>query len=79
MSGAAYRFGIEEEFFLADALTRGTPHRGVKAFHAAAGKRLDRVERELLQSQVEISTPPSTSFGEAREILSLKGGDKVAF
>jgi glutamate---cysteine ligase / carboxylate-amine ligase len=72
---APYRFGIEEEFFLADAETRGTPRRGLKAFHAAAGDRLDRVERELLQSQVEISTPPSTRFDEAREILGdLRAG-----
>ncbi|HEV7253035.1 MAG TPA: carboxylate-amine ligase [Mesorhizobium sp.] len=66
---ADFRFGIEEEFFLADAQTRGTPRRGVKAFHEAAGARLPRVERELLQSQVEISTPPSTSFSEARAVL----------
>ena len=75
MRGASYRFGIEEEFFLADAVTRGTPRRGVKAFHAAAHARLDRVERELLQSQVEISTPPSTSFREARATLrDLRAG-----
>ena len=66
----SYRFGIEEEFFLADAGTRGTPRRSVKAFHAAARARLPSVERELLQSQVEIASPPSTDFGEAREVLA---------
>ena len=40
-----------EEFFLADARTRGTPKRGVGAFHSAVRERLDRVERELLQSR----------------------------
>lgn len=29
-----YQFGIEEELFLADAETRGTP-KGVKSFHMA--------------------------------------------
>lgn len=75
MSNETYRFGIEEEFFLADAGTRGTPRRGVTAFHAGARERLDRVERELLQSQVEISTPPLASLGEARSILGdLRAG-----
>jgi carboxylate-amine ligase len=32
---ATYRFGVEEEYFLADATTRGTPRRAVKAFHTA--------------------------------------------
>ena len=70
-----YQFGIEEEYFLADAKTRGTPRRTVKAFHEAACTRLPRVERELLQSQVEVSSPPSTSFAEARETLAgLRSG-----
>jgi len=51
---ASYQFGIEEEYFLADAATRGTPRRSVAAFHAAARARLPTVERELLQSQVEV-------------------------
>jgi len=70
-----YQFGIEEEYFLADAKTRGTPRRTVKAFHEAARMRLPRVERELLQSQIEVSTPPSTSFAEARDTLAgLRAG-----
>ena len=35
MSSASFRFGIEEEYFLADAETRGTPRRSVKPFHTA--------------------------------------------
>jgi glutamate---cysteine ligase / carboxylate-amine ligase len=66
---ASYRFGIEEEYFLADATTRGTPRRTAKGFHEAARARLPQVERELLQSQVEVATPPSTSFAAAGEIL----------
>jgi len=70
-----YQFGIEEEYFLADATTRGTPRRTVKAFHEAARTRLPRVERELLQSQVEVSTPPSASFAEAHQMLAeLRAG-----
>ena len=72
---ASYRFGIEEEYFLADTATRGTPRRGVTAFHAAVRARLPAVEREFLQSQVEVSTPPSTSFAEAGEVLGgLRAG-----
>lgn len=67
---ASYRFGIEEEYFLADITTRGTPRRAVKAFHAAIRERVPMAERELLQSQVEVASPPTTDFAEAREILA---------
>ena len=67
---ASYRFGIEEEFFLADASTRGTPRRSVTAFHAEVHKRQPEVERELLQAQVEIASPPLTNFTEARDVLA---------
>lgn len=69
MSQHTYRFGIEEEYFLADAETRGTPERSLAAFHAAAGAALPEIGRELLESQVEACTPPSESFAEARDIL----------
>ncbi len=72
---ASYQFGIEEEYFLADAATRGTPRRRVAAFHAAAQARLPAAERELLQSQIEVSSEPSTSFETAREALgALRAG-----
>lgn len=75
MNEGAYRFGIEEEFFLADAQTRGTPQRGIKAFHAEARARMDRAEPELLQSQIEISTPPGIDFGQAGATLhALRAG-----
>lgn len=66
----AYRFGIEEEFFLADARTRGTPRAGLRAFHAAVRARLDHAEREQLQSQVEVASPPSADIAEAGEHLA---------
>jgi glutamate---cysteine ligase / carboxylate-amine ligase len=67
--GHRYQFGIEEEMFLADAATRGTPGRSLRAFHAAVRSRLPKTERELLQSQVEIASPPATSFEDARSSL----------
>ena len=76
MDDPGFRFGIEEEYFLADAVTRGTPRRRtLDAFHAAADAHLPGAERELLRSQVEASTPPSSDFGEAREVLGgLRAG-----
>lgn len=74
----SYRFGIEEEFFLADAGTRGTPRRTVKAFHDEVHARLPPVERELLEAQVEIASPPSTSFAEARSTLAGLRADLAA-
>jgi glutamate---cysteine ligase / carboxylate-amine ligase len=65
-----FRFGIEEELFLADAVTRGTPGRSLKAFHKAVREQVPKTERELLESQVEIASPPTTSFDEARAYLS---------
>ena len=71
-----FRFGIEEEFFLADARTRGTPRSGLaKAFHSEVARRLPDAEREMLQSQIEISTPPGTDFAVARDRLAeLRSG-----
>ncbi|NEU11638.1 carboxylate-amine ligase [Methylobacterium sp. BTF04] len=70
MTTASYRFGIEEEYFLADSETRGTPDRSVAAFHDEAGAALPEIGRELLESQVEACTPPSTDASEARGILA---------
>jgi carboxylate-amine ligase len=70
-----FKFGIEEELFLADAITRSTPGRSLRAFHAAVRRQLPKAERELLQSQVEIATPPTTSFAEARSFLAGSRAD----
>lgn len=67
--GTPYQFGIEEELFLADARTRGTP-RNVERFHRDVHARMPEVERELLESQVEIMTAPCTDFAAARATLS---------
>ncbi|MCJ2006209.1 carboxylate-amine ligase [Methylobacterium sp. J-092] len=74
MSAHSYRFGIEEEYFLADAETRGTPRRSVKPFHVEAAERLPEAGRELLQCQVEVCTPPITAFAEARDSLARQRG-----
>lgn len=66
----AYRFGVEEEFFLADARSRGTPRARLKAFHAAVKARLDDAEREQLQSQIEVASPPTADLDEARAHLA---------
>jgi carboxylate-amine ligase len=66
----AYRFGMEEEFFLADARTRGTPRARLRAFHAAVKARLENAEREQLQCQVEIASPPTDDPAEARGHLA---------
>ena len=67
-----YRFGIEEEYFLADAASRGTPDpAAARAFHVAANDRLPGSGREVLQSQVEVSTPPGTDFAEACDRLAV--------
>ena len=67
----SYRFGIEEEFFLADAATRGTPDAdAARAFHAAVAERIEGAGRENLQSQVEIQTPPTDRAMQALEALT---------
>ena len=71
-----YQFGIEEELFLADAVTRATPdERSLRAFHTAVHDQYPEVERELMQSQIEIASPPATSVDEARTYLGrLRSG-----
>jgi carboxylate-amine ligase len=68
---SAYSFGIEEEYFVFDAKTRRGVRRMNKRFHAAAKRRLgDHVARELLQSQIEVVTPPCSSMQQARDFLA---------
>jgi len=67
-------YGIEEEFFLIDPSTRDLAGH-VQSFLRACRLRLgERVGEELLQPQVEISTPILHSPREAREsLLALRG------
>jgi len=67
----SYSVGIEEEYFVFDARTRRVLNRANKKFLAGARKRLgDRVRPELLQSQLEVLTPPCSSLTEVRANLS---------
>ena len=66
-----YAFGMEEEYFLFDAKTRHAVRRVDKKFLLLAQKRLgDRVMTEMLQSQLEVATPPCETFDEARVHLA---------
>jgi carboxylate-amine ligase len=65
-----YSFGIEEEYFVFDARTLRAVRRIDKRFlnraHNALG---NHVKTEMLQSQIEVVTPPCDSFNEARAHL----------
>jgi glutamate---cysteine ligase / carboxylate-amine ligase len=76
-----YRFGIEEEYFLVNRQSAAPRKELPKAFMAAAQKRLGtNLTTEILQSQIEVATPPMASSAEAtsellryRSILSEVG------
>ncbi|HEX2655937.1 MAG TPA: carboxylate-amine ligase [Xanthobacteraceae bacterium] len=66
----AFRFGIEEEYFLVDAETKSVA--GImpaELLQTAAEVTGGRVYGELLQSQVEVTTAPHVSISEAQEEL----------
>ncbi|HMN50961.1 MAG TPA: glutamate-cysteine ligase family protein, partial [Xanthobacteraceae bacterium] len=69
-----YSFGIEEEYFVVHAETKAVQRRMPSAFLAALKTGLGgSVMREMLQSQIEVATQPSTDFGEAaRELRALR-------
>ncbi len=79
----SYRFGIEEEYFLADAQTGRSPAGSVAdRFHAVAGERVKPCSHELLKGQVEVCTEPDTDCAAAetalrgmRQELSAIAGD----
>lgn len=65
-----YRFGIEEEYFVSDVRTKNVRHTMSKRFFRACKRELaDAVMNEMLQSQIEVATPPCGSMAEAREQL----------
>jgi carboxylate-amine ligase len=66
-----YTIGMEEEYFVFDAKTRRAVRRIDKKFLALARHKLgDRVMTEMLQSQIEVATPPCHSMAEARAHLA---------
>lgn len=66
-----YSIGIEEEFFVFDLRSRRAAHRVDTKFFAAARKSLGaRLMTEMLQSQIEVATPPCDGMARAREHLA---------
>ncbi len=67
-----FRFGIEEEFFVNDAVKRDAARLRLKEFFAACGELFadDDVQREMLEPQLEIASPPAVEFSEARRKLA---------
>jgi carboxylate-amine ligase len=62
---------MEEEYFVFDAKTRRAVRHADKKFMSLAHQRLgNRVTTEMLQSQIEVVTPPCTTMREAREHLA---------
>ncbi len=76
MPNNAYRFGIEEEYFLSDAGSRGVVRKIAPRFMEAAQAAFpDELQREMLQSQVEVATPVCDTMAEARRRLGrLRSG-----
>ena len=67
-----YTIGMEEEYFVFDTKTRRAVRRADKKFLSLAQQKLgDRVMTEMLQSQIEVATPPCASMDEARSHLAL--------
>jgi carboxylate-amine ligase len=69
-----FKFGIEEEYFVVDAETKAVARAVSPAFFEAASKLTEgRARGEMLQSQIEIATPPHTDLAQARsELRSLR-------
>ena len=69
MSGD-YRFGIEEEYFVNDAVKRDVARSRIAEFFADCREHIaDEINQEMLEPQVEVATPPGLDFGAAREHL----------
>jgi len=69
-----FQFGIEEEYFLADAQTLQAPAETPDAlFQSAEFGGSGRIGREFLQAQIEVATEPHNVCGEARiELRQLR-------
>ena len=66
-----WSFGIEEEYFLADAKTGCAPvEAAADRFHDIAAAEVDAASHELLKGQVEVQSEPGVSLDVARDALS---------
>src|ERR1700730_6240408 len=65
-----YTFGIEEEYFIVDAVTRAVTRKSTTAFLIALKKAIGpAVTREMLQAQLEVMTKPRLAMADARAEL----------
>lgn len=69
-----FSLGIEEEYFVVDAGTlEVVPITPEPMFERAAAWTNGKANREFLQAQIEVATPPLTSLAEARsELVALR-------
>jgi carboxylate-amine ligase len=65
-----YTFGIEEEYFIVDAVTQAVTRKSTTAFLIALKKAIGpAVTREMLQAQLEVMTKPRLAMADARDEL----------
>ena len=65
-----WSFGIEEEYFLADAKTGRAPDKAAaEGFHEVAAEEVEMASHELLKGQVEVQSKPGMSLDEAQDAL----------
>jgi len=65
-----YTFGMEEEYFVFDARTHQAVRRANGKFLSLVRKELgEHVMTEMLQSQIEVASPPCNTMAEARKHL----------
>lgn len=70
MSGE-YRFGIEEEYFVNDAVKRDVARSRIKEFFESCRNNIsEEIRPEMLEPQLEIATKPCLDFAEARAQLA---------
>jgi carboxylate-amine ligase len=71
-----FRFGIEEEYFIGDALKRDVARAGTSEFFRQCRHHFPReTNREMLEPQIEVAIAPTLDFAEARRRLgALRSG-----
>jgi len=71
-----FKFGIEEEYFVNDAIKRDVARSRMHEFFAECRKNFPNdIHREMLEPQVEVAIPPCRDFAEARKHLgNLRSG-----
>ena len=66
-----FRFGIEEEYFVNDAAKRDAARGRIREFFTTCQEDLtNEVQSEMLEPQIEVATPPSADFAQARAYLA---------